>query len=237
MNALLSQDEIDGLFDDEPAVYTLTGVTHVPTLKPGVYQTGYETTANMNYAPGVSQTEISTLTVPGIHTTARYLSATVPTDALLHGVGDTMVGAPIFSDVFVIDEAAPLLSRDLVASLGLEGYYGDIAPLQAPGPGRVIDGGDVTFTVNTFSWPKAAPLAGDLDDEEEFFLDESPDGFSWCLIPDAKRTAWNAFCAGFEATAFDDPDDPPSAHLPDWVKVIEGHPRWTVFKRPRQKFS
>ncbi|AXQ69679.1 hypothetical protein HOU03_gp097 [Caulobacter phage CcrSC] len=159
-------------------------------------------------------------------------------------------------DLIVIDEAPPLgfteallhgaeavipLSRS--RAIPIEAYQG---PLPENGPGRIIDGGTVEMFVNTLAvYDSATDPGAGSQSEPEYFLDQVHPGGIWYLIPDADRLAWNDYCAVVEPIyrRYIDEHIELSAEeedlvaTPSFAKPLLAHPRWTVFKSPRQKFS
>ncbi|AXQ69125.1 hypothetical protein HOU02_gp101 [Caulobacter phage CcrBL9] len=150
------------------------------------------------------------------------------------------------ADLIMVDEVPPLGFTEAL-------LHGDEAviplargPLPESGPGRIIDGGSVEIFVNTLTaYDSAGDPGAGSQTEPEYFLDQVHPGGIWYLIPDADRLAWNDHCAVAEPIyrRYIDEHVELSAEeedlvaTPAYAKPLLTHPRWTVFKSPRQKFS
>lgn len=243
MNALLTQDEIDGLHDD-PApgqmrlidslkTPTIIGADHVipSAVYDRLYRSGEPYLGTMAQGAPIYEVviidDVEPLLSEGLrrdlHQINDSMNSTIPSDALLHGIDLKDITYDI--SPFGVVEA-------FFTDKDLDSYV----PLNAPG--RIIDGGEVSITIDTGAWTKSVATGGAVDSDPEFFIDQSPDGL-WYLVPDANRIAWNDWCVESSGLTGKHPTQDEDERLiaPDFAKPLPAHPRWTVFKSPRQKFS
>lgn len=137
------------------------------------------------------------------------------------------------SGQFTLEQTQPEPGYSYFAGAPVQGYH------------RELPIGDIHSITAAFFDPNPValePMAQTTGDEPEFFLDEAPNDLGWHLIADSDRITWNLWCDAVRETfaaylAGELPADSDYPPLPAGAKRLEAHPRWTVFKQPRQKFS